>query len=66
DDDDDQEVVRDDENDDEEEDGDDEEEYNEKIRDEESFDPIPKTPKNSDDEGNGEKDIGLNVGREEG
>nr|GEV81400.1 hypothetical protein [Tanacetum cinerariifolium] len=36
------------------------------TRDEESFDPIPKTPKNSDDEGNGEEDLGLNVGREEG
>nr|GEV47508.1 hypothetical protein [Tanacetum cinerariifolium] len=38
----------------------------EEIRDEESFDPIPKTPKNSDDKGNGEEDLGLNVGREEG
>nr|GFC55103.1 hypothetical protein [Tanacetum cinerariifolium] len=34
------------------------------TRDEESFDPIPKTPENSDDEGNGEDDLGLNVGME--
>nr|GEU33312.1 hypothetical protein [Tanacetum cinerariifolium] len=66
-DDDDHEVEKDDE----EEGGDDEqeydeEEYDEETRDEKSFDPIPKTPKNSDDEGNGEEDIGLNVGREEG
>nr|GEX97831.1 reverse transcriptase domain-containing protein [Tanacetum cinerariifolium] len=75
DDDNDQKVVRDDdkddEKDDEEEGGDDkqeydEEEYNEETRDEESFYPIPKTPENSDDEGNGEEDLGLNVGREEG
>nr|GEV31587.1 hypothetical protein [Tanacetum cinerariifolium] len=38
----------------------------EEIRDEESFDPIPKTPKNSDDKGNGEENLDLNVGREEG
>nr|GEX32327.1 hypothetical protein [Tanacetum cinerariifolium] len=44
----------------------DEDEYDEETRDEESFDPIPKTPENSDDEGNGEEDLGLNVGREEG
>nr|GFB35915.1 hypothetical protein [Tanacetum cinerariifolium] len=37
-----------------------------KIKDEESFDPIPKTPENSDDEGNGKEDLGLNVGSEEG
>nr|GFA60814.1 hypothetical protein [Tanacetum cinerariifolium] len=36
------------------------------TRDEESFDPISKTPKNSDDEGNGEENLGTNVGREEG
>nr|GFD20775.1 hypothetical protein [Tanacetum cinerariifolium] len=62
DDDDDQEVERDvekdDEKDNEEEGGDDEkeydkEEYDEETRDEESFDPIPKKPENSDDEGNG-------------
>nr|GEU96214.1 retrovirus-related Pol polyprotein from transposon TNT 1-94 [Tanacetum cinerariifolium] len=71
DDDDDQEVVRDDDKDDEEEGRDDEqeydeEEYDEETKDEERFDPISITPKNSDDEGNGEEDIGLNVGREEG
>nr|GEZ08540.1 hypothetical protein [Tanacetum cinerariifolium] len=38
----------------------------EETKDEESFDPIAKTPKNSDDEGNDEENIGLNVGREEG
>nr|GEZ16477.1 hypothetical protein [Tanacetum cinerariifolium] len=38
----------------------------EESRDKESFDPIPKTPKNSDDEGNGEENLGTNVGREEG
>nr|GFA66256.1 hypothetical protein [Tanacetum cinerariifolium] len=38
----------------------------EEIRDEESFDPIPKTPKNTGDEGNGEENFGANVGREEG
>nr|GEX16344.1 hypothetical protein [Tanacetum cinerariifolium] len=38
----------------------------EETRDEESFDPIPKTLKNTDDEGNGEENLGMNVGREEG
>nr|GEX70687.1 hypothetical protein [Tanacetum cinerariifolium] len=38
----------------------------EETRYEESFDPIPKTPKNTNDEGNGEENLGLNVGREEG
>nr|GEV14803.1 reverse transcriptase domain-containing protein [Tanacetum cinerariifolium] len=38
----------------------------EETRDEKSFDPIPKTPENTDDEGNGEENLGLNVGREEG
>nr|GEZ16463.1 hypothetical protein [Tanacetum cinerariifolium] len=38
----------------------------EKTRDEESFDPISKTPKNTDDECNGEENLGMNVGREEG
>nr|GEY05211.1 ribonuclease H [Tanacetum cinerariifolium] len=37
-----------------------------KTRDEESFDPIPKTPENTNDEGNGEENLGMNVGREEG
>nr|GEV13420.1 hypothetical protein [Tanacetum cinerariifolium] len=59
-------VVRDDDKDDEEEGGDDEQEYDKETRDEESFDPIPKTPENSDDEGNGDEDLGLNVGGEEG
>nr|GEZ93491.1 hypothetical protein [Tanacetum cinerariifolium] len=70
-DDDDQEVARGDEKDNEKEGGDDEqeydeEEYDEETKDEESFDPILKTPKNSDDKGNGEEDLGLKVGREEG
>nr|GEU64336.1 ATP-dependent DNA helicase 2 subunit KU70 isoform X1 [Tanacetum cinerariifolium] len=66
--------------DDEEEGGDDEQEYDEEEfihpslstpaeeepMDEESFDPIPKTPEDTNDEGNGEEDLGLNVGREEG
>nr|GEV42996.1 hypothetical protein [Tanacetum cinerariifolium] len=34
-------------------------------RDEESFDLIPKTPENSDDESNGEENLKENVGREE-
>nr|GFC55696.1 hypothetical protein [Tanacetum cinerariifolium] len=38
----------------------------EETRDKESFDPILKTPKNTDDEGNGEENIRTNVGREEG
>nr|GFB21152.1 hypothetical protein [Tanacetum cinerariifolium] len=37
-----------------------------KTRDEESFDPIPKTPENTDDEGNGEENLGMNVGRDQG
>nr|GEV40243.1 retrotransposon protein, putative, Ty1-copia subclass [Tanacetum cinerariifolium] len=38
----------------------------EETIDEESFDPIAKTPENLDDEGNDEENICLNVGREEG
>nr|GEY63185.1 hypothetical protein [Tanacetum cinerariifolium] len=38
----------------------------EETRYDESFDPIPKTPKNTDDEGNGEENLGTNVSREEG
>nr|GEW18600.1 retrovirus-related Pol polyprotein from transposon TNT 1-94 [Tanacetum cinerariifolium] len=38
----------------------------EETKDEESFDPIPKTPEDTEDEGNGEENLGLNVGREEG
>nr|GEU36119.1 retrovirus-related Pol polyprotein from transposon TNT 1-94 [Tanacetum cinerariifolium] len=54
--------------DDQEDEGDDDEDDEEKgePRDEESFDPIPKTPEDTDDEGNGEENLGLNVGREEG
>nr|GEY25162.1 retrovirus-related Pol polyprotein from transposon TNT 1-94 [Tanacetum cinerariifolium] len=70
DDDDNQEVERDNDKDDEEEGREDDQEYDddeyaEETRDEESFDPIPQTPKNSDDEGKGEEDLGLNVGGEE-
>nr|GEW88575.1 hypothetical protein [Tanacetum cinerariifolium] len=69
-DDDDQEVKRDDDKDDEEEGGEDDQEYDDdeyakETRDEESFDPIPQTLKNSNDDRNGEEDIGLNVGGEE-
>nr|GEX78561.1 hypothetical protein [Tanacetum cinerariifolium] len=77
---DDQEIKRDDKTDDEEEGGDDEQESDEEEfihpslsthaeeepRDEESFDPISKTPEDTDDEGNGEENLGLNVSREEG
>nr|GEU91640.1 retrovirus-related Pol polyprotein from transposon TNT 1-94 [Tanacetum cinerariifolium] len=35
-------------------------------RDKESFDPILKTSEDIDDEGNGEENLGLNVGKEEG
>nr|GEZ79055.1 hypothetical protein [Tanacetum cinerariifolium] len=63
----------DDDNDDEGDDGDDEfihpslsTHAEEEPRDEESFDPILKTPKNTDDEGNGEENLGINVGKEEG
>nr|GFD06055.1 hypothetical protein [Tanacetum cinerariifolium] len=38
----------------------------EEKRDEKSFDPILKTPENTNDEGNGEENLGTNVGREEG
>nr|GEV21194.1 hypothetical protein [Tanacetum cinerariifolium] len=69
DDDDDQEVERDDDKDDEEECEDDDQEYDdeyaEETRDEESFDRIPQTPENSNDEGNGKEDLGLNIGGEE-
>nr|GEY43205.1 hypothetical protein [Tanacetum cinerariifolium] len=60
----------DDDEDDDEEGGDDEQEYDdeefaEETRDKESFDPIPQTPENSKDEGDGEEDQGLNIGEEE-
>nr|GEW12768.1 hypothetical protein [Tanacetum cinerariifolium] len=38
----------------------------EETKDEESFDPIAKTLENSDDEGNDDANLGLNVGSEEG
>nr|GFB60753.1 hypothetical protein [Tanacetum cinerariifolium] len=38
----------------------------EETRDEESFDPISKTPEHTDDEGNGEENLRTSVGREEG
>nr|GFD53896.1 hypothetical protein [Tanacetum cinerariifolium] len=38
----------------------------EETRDEESFVPILKTPKDTDDKGNGEENLGINVGRGEG
>nr|GEU61367.1 putative ribonuclease H-like domain-containing protein [Tanacetum cinerariifolium] len=67
----DQEVVSDDDKDDAEKSGDDEEEggsdkqeSDEETREKESFDPIPQNPKDSEDESNGEEDLGLNVGGE--
>nr|GFA65194.1 hypothetical protein [Tanacetum cinerariifolium] len=33
----------------------------EETRDEESFDPTPKTPEDTNDEGNGEENLGINV-----
>nr|GEV10568.1 hypothetical protein [Tanacetum cinerariifolium] len=70
----------DDEEDDEEEGGDDEQASNEEefihpissthaeeeTMDEESFDPISKTPKNKDDEDNDEENLETNIGRDEG
>nr|GEY36294.1 hypothetical protein [Tanacetum cinerariifolium] len=38
----------------------------EETKDEESFDPILKTPENTNDEGNAEENLGTNVGREVG
>nr|GEX02547.1 retrovirus-related Pol polyprotein from transposon TNT 1-94 [Tanacetum cinerariifolium] len=38
----------------------------EETRDEESFDPISKTPKDTDEEGNSEENLVINVSREEG
>nr|GEV68155.1 uncharacterized mitochondrial protein AtMg00810-like [Tanacetum cinerariifolium] len=61
----DQKVVRDDDKDDDKEGGDDEHESNEETREEESFDPIPQTPKDSEDEDDGEEDLDLNIGEEE-
>nr|GFC47171.1 hypothetical protein [Tanacetum cinerariifolium] len=45
--------------------GSDEHESNEETREEENFDPIPQTPKDSEDEDDGEKDLGLNIGKKE-
>nr|GFD33244.1 hypothetical protein [Tanacetum cinerariifolium] len=42
----------------------DEDESDEETRDDESFDPIPQTLKNIKDEGNGEEDLGLNIGED--
>nr|GEX48936.1 hypothetical protein [Tanacetum cinerariifolium] len=65
--DDDQEVGRDDDKEggDDEQEYDEEEEYAEETRDKESFDPIPQTLKDSEDEGDGKEDLDLNVGEEE-
>nr|GEU78208.1 hypothetical protein [Tanacetum cinerariifolium] len=59
------EVVRDDDKDDDEEGRDDEHESYEETREEEIFDPILQTPEDSKDEGDGEEDLGLNIGEEE-
>nr|GEU92793.1 hypothetical protein [Tanacetum cinerariifolium] len=40
--------------------------HEEEAKDEESFDPIVQTPKNSDDKGNDDASLGMNVGSEEG
>nr|GEV47739.1 hypothetical protein [Tanacetum cinerariifolium] len=40
--------------------------HEEEAKDEESFDPIVQTPKNSNDEGNDDASLGMNVGGEEG
>nr|GFC09922.1 hypothetical protein [Tanacetum cinerariifolium] len=45
---------------------DDDDEVDERTKDEESFDPIVQTPKNSDDEGNDDASLGLNVDSKEG
>nr|GFC06734.1 hypothetical protein [Tanacetum cinerariifolium] len=50
---------------DEEESENDEETDNEETREEESFDPIPRTPEDSKDDGNGEDDQGLRISEEE-
>nr|GEV58669.1 hypothetical protein [Tanacetum cinerariifolium] len=68
DDDDDQEIAKIDEQDDTKRGGDDDKESksdDEEIREDESFDPIPRTPKDSEDDGNDKEDQGLNDGEEE-
>nr|GEV30310.1 putative reverse transcriptase domain-containing protein [Tanacetum cinerariifolium] len=57
----DQEVVKYDDKDDDEEGRDDEHESGEETREEESFDPIPQTPEDNEDKGDGEEDLGLNI-----
>nr|GEX03066.1 hypothetical protein [Tanacetum cinerariifolium] len=61
----DQVVARDDDKDDDEEGGDDKHESDDETRDEESFNPIPQTLKDSKDEGDGEEDLGVNISEEE-
>nr|GEV87594.1 hypothetical protein [Tanacetum cinerariifolium] len=46
-------------------DDDEDDDGNEETREEESFDPIPQTPEDSEDESDGEEDLGLNIGEEE-
>nr|GEW03177.1 hypothetical protein [Tanacetum cinerariifolium] len=72
DDDDEEEIAKIDEQDDTERGGDDDEESksdeesdDEETRKEESFDPIPRTPEDSEDDGNGKKDQGLRISEEE-
>nr|GEY17280.1 hypothetical protein [Tanacetum cinerariifolium] len=43
----------------------DEESDSDETREEESFDPIPRTPKDSEDDGNGKEDQGLRISKEE-
>nr|GEU89357.1 hypothetical protein [Tanacetum cinerariifolium] len=45
--------------------GSDEHESDEETREGESFDPIPQTPEDSEDESDGEEDLGLNISEEE-
>nr|GEY86016.1 hypothetical protein [Tanacetum cinerariifolium] len=70
--DDEEEIAKIDEQDDTERGGDDDEESesdeesdNEETREEESFDPIPRTPEDSEDDGNGDEDQGLRISMEE-
>nr|GEU52321.1 hypothetical protein [Tanacetum cinerariifolium] len=67
-DDDDDEVneTSDNQDDDDDQDDDDQDEEEEETKDEESFDPIVQTPENSDDKGNDDASLGLNVVCKEG
>nr|GEU71965.1 hypothetical protein [Tanacetum cinerariifolium] len=72
DDDDEEEIAKTDEQDDAERGGDDDEETKsdeesdgDETREEESFDPIPRTPKDSEDDGNGDEDQGLRINIED-